>query len=528
MKHIRKTRKYKKKRSIRRKKNTMRGGNHATVKIEHFIERKNKDGPKEVLGVPLVIYMTWHSNNISDDMNQVIVKNREMTPEFDTYFYSDKDCYNFIKDNFEPDVLNAFKTLKPGAFKADLFRYCILYKKGGVYSDIKMELHLPLIDILKEYPKIFIGNIPDEPPNPTNQIWNGFMSSPPGNPVFKACIDEIVLNCKNKDYRANYLDITGPCLLFRMNNKFESSDFISSLPFYFVKGKYEVLFRDKLFIKQNDASKTKQKVLQRVPHYSTMWNDRDVYDNINWTGGANENVGFIVTRCVKKPEHNRLYQECYRTIRYFHPELKIIFIDDNSDKNVLKEIPMENVEIIQSEYPAAGEYLPYYYLLTRKLFKKAIILQDSMFINTTIPYNDITDYAFLYEYSNDSRKIYDLFENTKIPTELTQLYSNNNIKGCWGTCMIITYDFVNKLEDAVGITEWKYIINDRNKRMALESAMATACAYIKLKEEKYSLFGDINDMQVMKDPGNEKYTFDMYLTDKTRIKDKIIKVWNGR
>jgi hypothetical protein len=34
-------------------------------------------------------------------------------------------------------VLNAFNSLVPGAFKADLWRYCILYINGGIYLDIK-------------------------------------------------------------------------------------------------------------------------------------------------------------------------------------------------------------------------------------------------------------------------------------------------------------------------------------------------------------------------------------------------------
>jgi hypothetical protein len=91
---------------------------------------------------------------------------------------------------------------------------------------------------------------------------------------------------------------------------------------------------------------------------------------------SSESVGFIVTRCVKKPEQNILYYDCYMAIRKFHPDLKIVFIDDNSDRSVLQEIPMENVEIIQSEFPGAGEFLPYYYLLTRKFFKKAIIIKE--------------------------------------------------------------------------------------------------------------------------------------------------------
>jgi len=192
----------------------------------------------------------------------------------------------------------------------------------------------------------------------------------------------------------------------------------------------------------------------------------------NQRGGSDE-VGFIVTRCVKKDEQNILYHDCYAAIRKFHPDLKIVFIDDNSDKNVLKEIPMENVEIIQSEFPSAGEYLPYYYLLTRKLFKKAIIIQDSMIVNSHFPYEDVIDYMFLYEFGadqpeTDNRRMHEpsvvsLLNHTKIPNEIISFYKNFKWMGCWGSCMIITYNFLQDVEDKVGIIQWKNVINEREK-----------------------------------------------------------------
>ena len=58
-------------------------------------------------------------------------------------------CREFIKNNFDLDILNAYDILKPGAFKADLWRCCILYIYGGIYLDIKygcfagFKLHRP-------------------------------------------------------------------------------------------------------------------------------------------------------------------------------------------------------------------------------------------------------------------------------------------------------------------------------------------------------------------------------------------------
>jgi mannosyltransferase OCH1-like enzyme len=247
--------------------------------VPHYIERQNKNAPKEINGVPLVIYRSWVTNNVPPLMKKNIYKSISITPEFDNYLYSDEDCYKFIEDNFEENVLNAYKSLKPGAYQCDLWRYCILYKKGGIYSDIKMDLQIPLIDILKEHPNIFIWDNPDDPNTFKNQIWNGFMSSPPGNPIFKGCIDEIVLNCKNKDYKDNLLDITGPCLLWRINKKLESTDLSKVSPFTFVIGKYEILYKDKMFISKYKDYDNDQRATQKTEHYSVLYNKKDVFDD---------------------------------------------------------------------------------------------------------------------------------------------------------------------------------------------------------------------------------------------------------
>jgi len=266
----------------------------------------------------------------------------------------------------------------------------------------------------------------------------------------------------------------------------------------------------------------------------------------NLRGGSND-VGFIVTRCVKKEEHNILYQDCYAAIRKFHPNLKIVFIDDNSDKNILKEIPMENVEIIQSEYPAAGEFLPYYYLYTRSLFKKAIILQDSMILTRNpIPYENVDDFMFLFGHTDpvntsDFKKadipMYSLVKTTKIPEELEELYYKDNWYRCWGTCMVITYDFLKEMEERVGIMQWKNIINSRSLRISLENAMGLICSYLRPTKSSYSLFGDLRNTEVVKQYGNEGYKITNYMNDRQKVKDgkmpdnffgSFVKVWNIR
>ena len=86
--------------------------------------------------IPLNIYQTWNTKQLPPRMQQRVDLLKLQNPRFNHYLYDDTDCYEFIKNNFEEKVLNAYEQLIPGAYKADLWRLCILYIYGGFYLDI--------------------------------------------------------------------------------------------------------------------------------------------------------------------------------------------------------------------------------------------------------------------------------------------------------------------------------------------------------------------------------------------------------
>jgi hypothetical protein len=79
-------------------------------------------------GLPPKMYDCVHSNLM---LNRVGV-------DCIHYLFCDADCREFIRNEYPPDVLMAYDRLIPTAFKADLWRYCVLYIYGGVYLDVKL------------------------------------------------------------------------------------------------------------------------------------------------------------------------------------------------------------------------------------------------------------------------------------------------------------------------------------------------------------------------------------------------------
>ena len=77
--------------------------------------------------IPLNIFQTWKTKELPPKMQEIVNKLKKQNPEFKHYLFDDNDCRNFIKKHFNKDVLQAFDNLIPGAYKADLFRYQILW-----------------------------------------------------------------------------------------------------------------------------------------------------------------------------------------------------------------------------------------------------------------------------------------------------------------------------------------------------------------------------------------------------------------
>ena len=151
--------------------------------------------------IPKYLFQTYISKDI---VPQIVFDNiLKYAPEYNYYFYDDKQCQDFLHDHFIPEVLQKFDELK-GAHKADLFRYCILYIFGGIYLDIKTILIKPLEDIFKQdedysfYSVLSINH---------SSIYQGILGVNPLNDIMKHSIN-FILNTTYLETKKNYIIFT--------------------------------------------------------------------------------------------------------------------------------------------------------------------------------------------------------------------------------------------------------------------------------------------------------------------------------
>ena len=88
-------------------------------------------------GIPRHIFRIGPADAYETVNREVFDEIRKDNPEYDILYYDDESALEFLKAEL-PYAVDAYTRLVPGAYKADLLRYCLLYKYGGVYSDLTL------------------------------------------------------------------------------------------------------------------------------------------------------------------------------------------------------------------------------------------------------------------------------------------------------------------------------------------------------------------------------------------------------
>ena len=146
---------------------------------------------------------------------------RAMNPGWDYRFYDDDDIADFVRRYYPPPVWNYYQRIDPkyGAARADLFRYLLMYKVGGVYLDIKSSTTRPLDEVIRPDDEFVVsqwhtangkyatwGQQHDLRNVPGGEYQQWHIVSAPGHPFLKAVIEQVLSNIGKYD---PYLHQTG-------------------------------------------------------------------------------------------------------------------------------------------------------------------------------------------------------------------------------------------------------------------------------------------------------------------------------
>lgn len=258
---------------------------------------------------------------------------------------------------------------------------------------------------------------------------------------------------------------------------------------------------------------------------------QSVFAEIDGISDYKPTMGFVILSHVRTEQENKLWRRCYDSIREFYPNAPVIIIDDNSLLPI-SDNSLKNTTIIRSEYPGAGELLPYYYFLERQFAQKMVVLHDSMLLRRRFTKKELKSsikfhWEFTHDWDNDAI-INMLLSHLKCSDELIDYNMNSKAlwRGCFGAASVIDLDIIQRIEKKYALTSaLKTVINNRSFREGFERVFAL----VMFKEQCVTInncsnFGDIHTQII-----NFTYVDDAsveYL--KQHSSAAIIKTWHGR
>ena len=160
--------------------------------------------------IPPFIHQTFHSEPWPDEIRANIDKIKRLNPTWSHRFYDYEARRVFIKKHYGDRVLALYDSVNVeyGAARADLFRYLLMYKEGGVYLDMKSSTDRSLSEVIRSDDVYLLSNWQHGPDDPfkgwgqhsevTNlrygELQQWFIAAAPGHPFLKQVIERVLRN----------------------------------------------------------------------------------------------------------------------------------------------------------------------------------------------------------------------------------------------------------------------------------------------------------------------------------------------
>lgn len=254
--------------------------------IRTYQDFKGKEWRGE--GIPKWIFKTgpMSANDLDEVMKYVFYDMTEKNPHYQLFYFSDDDCINYIRDYYGEEYFHTYDSVVPTAYKADFWRYLIIYKHGGCYGDFSQVMIATFDSIINGMDRVFVVDTPEAP----NALYNAFMCAKPGDVIVKKAIDITKHNIDNKLYGFNTLDVTGPRVFGRAFSEVVYND--SSAPIEIgVNGTTKIIdniqMMGQFIVDEDGVTPLILKKLNNhfaiiyhnrgVKHYGQLWHERKVF-----------------------------------------------------------------------------------------------------------------------------------------------------------------------------------------------------------------------------------------------------------
>ncbi len=162
--------------------------------------------------IPRLLHQTAKTSVLPADCLEYVDTLKTLHPNWGYKLWTDADNVAFVREAF-PNFYEIFVKLPKGIMRADVIRYLLMYRVGGLYLDTDYEMLKPF-DLVDH--EIVLCWEPDPlKPGSNGKMANAIFASSPGHPFFGMIIEELTNNppfSSDADVEAT----TGPGLVTRV------------------------------------------------------------------------------------------------------------------------------------------------------------------------------------------------------------------------------------------------------------------------------------------------------------------------
>ena len=361
--------------------------------------------------IPKIIHQSY-TNTVNSHLFSTTSTWKEMNINYDYMYWNDDDCYTFIKDNFDKSVLEAYNMLYAGAYKSDIFRLCVLYIYGGIWTDISSLCEVSLDKVINNENLIIVKDISQ----PIGNIYQAFIICEPKLNIIMYILEFTVRRVINHtEFNNNYpqlsnqtIAVTGPTIFAMAFNIFINRPVdnpINDNEIYFndinikllTHNPGEILLNGTKILTTKRGDWTSDRT---TPHYSGLFNQ-----------------GYIYKKKVVDVFNNR------DSLNIYQIWIQGEYVSNNM-YNTIQTIFQHNPNIN-------------YTLLTNEKII-TILNEDTEFDNLLNAYKSIKPYAF----KSDLIRLYVLYKNGGLYIDIDFICTYNIISLCDNKELVLCKDIV--------------------------------------------------------------------------------------
>lgn len=160
--------------------------------------------------IPKIIWQTYKDpfDQLQPYMLDAVNTWKTLNPEYEYRYMDDSQAAQFILEEYGQEWHDLFVGLPVGVMRGDLWRYMIIYKYGGIYTDLDTECLNPINTWLNEEYEMIVC------PETNLHFCQWTFAASAGNPILKSVLDTIKEKLINPTYGSPHFvhTHTGPAI----------------------------------------------------------------------------------------------------------------------------------------------------------------------------------------------------------------------------------------------------------------------------------------------------------------------------